>query len=258
MTTFSAVTGQKDDPKKDRWYGAYSSVSIELSGGQDLSQKKVLDLILDLVDTRSVIDLGCGKGQWSRHLLNRGINDIVGCDLDDMPIQERVIPAENFHATDLTQPLDLHRKFDLAISVEVGEHLPPEAAGTLVSSITRHSDIALFSAATPLQGGVGHINENWMEFWNALFQENGFVCIDCVRHTLWNDPSVRFYYRQNLVVFAHRNKLPELEAKGLVACETPRTLIHPEMLLKIAAMPTKDLQGFGRRVEEFYRMVRAI
>ena len=42
------------------------------------------------------------------------------------------------------------------------------------------------------------------------------------------------------------------------ATEAPKTLIHPELLLKVAAMPAKDIQGFGEKVEDFYRLIGTI
>jgi hypothetical protein len=59
------------------------------------------------------------------------------------------IPKDRFAAVDLRQPLPADRKFDLAISGEVAEHLP----ATLVGTLTSVSDVVLFSAAIPGQGG---------------------------------------------------------------------------------------------------------
>jgi len=35
-------------------------------------------------------------------------------------------------------------------------------------------DNVLFSAAIPNQGGTGHINEQWQEYWAEKFYANGF------------------------------------------------------------------------------------
>jgi hypothetical protein len=73
------------------------------------------------------------------------------------------IPQEQFLAHDLTLPLHAGRTFDLALSLELAEHLPPECAGVLVDSLARLAPAVVFSAAVPFQGGVGHVNERWPE-----------------------------------------------------------------------------------------------
>src|SRR5579862_3100091 len=69
------------------------------------------------------------------------------------------------HCSRLDRPFNLGRSFDLAMSFEVAEHLPPDAAKGFVDSLTRLAPLVLFSAAIPFQGGVGHINEQWPEYW---------------------------------------------------------------------------------------------
>jgi hypothetical protein len=36
-------------------------------------------------------------------------------------------------------------------------------------------EVVLFSAAIPFQGGVGHINEQWPDYWVKYFSKTG-VC----------------------------------------------------------------------------------
>jgi hypothetical protein len=84
------------------------------------------------------------------------------------------IPKECFAEVELDKGISVDRKYDLAISVEVAEHLPPNAADIFIESIVKASDIVLFSAAIPFQGGTNHINEQWPEYWNKLFNKNGY------------------------------------------------------------------------------------
>lgn len=74
------------------------------------------------------------------------------------------VDREMFQPQDLTTPLQLPRQFELAMTIEVGEHLPREQARTFVETLCRLSDIVLFSAAIPNQG-VEHVNEQWPSFW---------------------------------------------------------------------------------------------
>lgn len=69
------------------------------------------------------------------------------------------IPEEFFLGVDFDKPIDLPRKYDLAISLEVAEHLRASAADLFVQSPANLSGCVLFSAAIPLQGSENHVNE---------------------------------------------------------------------------------------------------
>jgi len=65
-------------------------------------------------------------------------------------------------------------RYDMSISIEVAEHLGPDLAQSLVEQIGSSSDIVIFSAAQPGQGGQGHLNERPKEYWEELFLMKGF------------------------------------------------------------------------------------
>jgi len=58
---------------------------------------------------------------------------------------------------------------DLAMSLEVREHLPPSMGHNLVVSLVRSAPLTIFTAATPGQGGSGHVNEQPSEYWIEEF-----------------------------------------------------------------------------------------
>jgi len=162
-------------------------------------------------EIRSVVDLGCGTATWLAVLRESGIRDIQGLDGPWVKEEFLHIPLENFRPVDLENPIDLGRKYDLAISLEVAEHLSPDAAGTFVASLAGLADIVLFSAAIPHQGGRNHINEQWPEYWEQLFQHNEFVAVDFIRARIWNDDEIPNCYRQNILMFVKQNKIGELQ-----------------------------------------------
>ena len=96
---------------------------------------------------KSVIDLGSGRGIWLAEWQNAGVSDVLGVDGDYVDRSRLAVEQGSFLAADLTQPVRTNRRFDLAQSLEVGEHLPNSAAETLVDSLTAASDRVLFSAA---------------------------------------------------------------------------------------------------------------
>ena len=70
---------------------------------------------------------------------------------------------------DHSEDLRLTKNYDLAISLEVAEHLSSESANMFIACLTNMSDIVLFSAAIPGQGGENRINEQWPKYRSGLF-----------------------------------------------------------------------------------------
>ena len=49
---------------------------------------------------------------------------------------------------------------------------------------------------------VSGVNEQFPDYWEARFQAWGYQVVDCIRHDIWNDDSVLWWLRQNIMVFA--------------------------------------------------------
>jgi 2-polyprenyl-3-methyl-5-hydroxy-6-metoxy-1,4-benzoquinol methylase len=114
----------------------YSSQFYECQQeGSFQSAQVVTSVILNLISLRSAVDVGCGVGTWLRALRGHGISDILGIDGDYVDTATLQIPKELFLPKDLSVPLELGRKFDLAISMEVAEHLPAECAQNFIRSL---------------------------------------------------------------------------------------------------------------------------
>lgn len=79
------------------------------------------------------------------------------------------------------------RNFDLAVSLQVAEHLPPSSAKGFIDSLAKLAPVVLFSAAIPLQAGAEHLNEQWPEYWAALFKTHDYLPIDCIRGRMSGD-----------------------------------------------------------------------
>jgi SAM-dependent methyltransferase len=197
-------------------------------------------LLAEFPDTETVIDVGCGEGWWtvafathSDRIRERGI--AVGVDLDP-PLVEGVVGAA-FHSADLRRPLheqDTFAKFDMAVSLEVAEHLPPERAEGFVADLCTLADVVVFSAAIPGQGGTGHLNEQWPGYWADLFAAHGYWTSGYMRWRIWDDDRVENWYRQNLLVaisddlFARWRGEVEIEAMRRFQADCPpRHVVHP-------------------------------
>ena len=99
-------------------------------------------------------------------------------------------------------PFELERRFELALCLEVGEHLPERSAPALVESLAAAAPVVLFSAAVPGQGGTSHVNEQWPPYWERLFAEQGMRKYDVIRPLIWCDRSIESWYRQNIYIFS--------------------------------------------------------
>jgi SAM-dependent methyltransferase len=213
---------------------AYSPPLEELlEESAERSANEVLPVVFDLVSPRSVVDVGCWFGTWLKVARELGVEDVLGIDAPYTDRSRLRIPQEMFVARDLTAPLTLERRFDLVMSLEVAEHLPPAAADDFVASLTRLAPVVLFSAAIPGQRGEGHLNEQWPAYWAERFAANGFAVADVLRGRFWENPAVTHWYAQNLLLFAtpewlgaHRavsELSPDLGAMPLIH---PRTFDH--------------------------------
>lgn len=190
----------------------------------------VIPHVLSLCNPKSVADFGCGVSPWVRALLDMGINDVMGIDGNYVRDESLLIPGDHFVRADIGQPIDLKRRFDLAISMEVAEHLPPEKAATFIATLTSHSGIVLFSAAVPRQGGTYHVNEQWPQYWTSLFSSHGYRCVDCIRDVFWEDDRIAWWYRQNMFLFVADDLLPafpKLLAESARSRTLPLAMVHP-------------------------------
>src|SRR4051812_16812662 len=87
------------------------------------SAQVIAPIAIDLVHPSSVLDVGCGRGDWLRTFADLGVRTVVGVDGPHIRLDDLAIPSDAFVRHDLRQPLDLGRIFDLVVSLEVAEHL---------------------------------------------------------------------------------------------------------------------------------------
>ncbi|MEA2133199.1 MAG: hypothetical protein QOC68_1108, partial [Solirubrobacteraceae bacterium] len=203
-----------------------------MRSGVRRSADAVLPRLFELVPVRSLVDVGCGWGTWMRAALDLGVTEVAGVDGEWVDPDELEVPAETFRRADLAGPLDLGRRYDLAISLEVAEHLPEAAAPGFVASLVAAAPIVAFSAAIPDQGGRGHVNEQWPAYWAELFARHGYEPVDALRPLLWEDEGVDWWYAQNLVIYASPDALDRLPALGThpQRGRKPLALVHPRRL----------------------------
>ena len=212
------------DEYNDTFFSAQDQISTA-------SARVVVPLVMSLVHPKRVVDVGCGIGAWLRIFKEQGC-EVKGYDGDYVKQASLVIEPSEFRAADLSLPLhDTEAPYDLAISLEVAEHIAPECAEVFVASLTRLAPIVIFSAAIPGQGGTLHVNEQWPVYWAGKFAQQGYFPIDCLRPQLWDCEEVAPYYIQNALLFVRQEALsayPQMSAptdRPVAALD----VVHPRM-----------------------------
>jgi hypothetical protein len=193
------------------------------------SAEVIVPMVMNMLSPRSVVDVGCGEGAWLSVFAQKGVDRILGIDGEYVARDRLLIPTDRFQSRDLTQPFAVNEEFDMAVSLEVGEHLPENKVGTLVSSLGSLAPVILFSAAIPGQGGTRHVNEQWPSYWADQFVAIGFDCFDVLRQRLWKDDRITWWYRQNLLLFARRDSVAWSVLSKISDPGRPADLIHPEL-----------------------------
>jgi SAM-dependent methyltransferase len=163
----------------------------------------VVPLLQEVVSATSVVDVGCGRGTWLAAWRNAGVSDVLGLDGAYVDQQRLAIPLEAFNSADLAGSFTVGRHFDVAQSLEVAEHLPPDSGPRFVAQLCALADVVVFSAAQPGQGGEQHTNERPVSYWAGLFAAQGYDAFDAVRPQLAENADVDPWYRFNTVVYAN-------------------------------------------------------
>lgn len=216
------------------------------------SAEVIVPLILSIFPAESVVDVGCANGLWLRTFERHGVTDYLGVDGDYVPRDMLRIPQDRFKEADLSRPADLPRRFDIGLSLEVAEHLPPGSAARFVDFLTSTAPVVVFSAAVPGQGGTGHVNEQWQSYWQDLFARRGYLCLDCIRPAVYANPEVSWWYRQNILVYCRPTHLP----RGYAAISSVYELnrIDPALVHSLATGP----HGNRDRIKAIFRNLSAL
>ncbi len=201
-----SATGQVTD----KYDSAFFTEQIR---GSIRSASVVVPLVLKLFPgATSVLDVGCGAGEWLSMFSRHGVAEITGIDghyAGDTLLQ---IPRDCFCEIDLNEPFHLGRRFDLAISLEVAERLSPQRGPGLVVDLCDAADVIIFSAAIPGQGDTMHIHEQWQSYWARLFERHGYKPFDVLRPKLWSDTRVEWWYAQNILCFVNQRRIADFPA----------------------------------------------
>jgi SAM-dependent methyltransferase len=219
-----------------------------IESGSLASARHIVPLLIAIARPARVLDVGCGTGAWLSTFQRHGITDVHGIDIDAVPTDALLFPVDRFTRVSTLAPFEVGEPYDLVLCLEVAEHIEEQYASMFVRSLTSCGPVVAFSAAVPGQGGAGHVNEQWPDYWAAHFERQDFVCCDCIRWRIWNNPEIKFWFRQNTLLFVQRPFVDRLvfEAPGLDnGTGRPFAVVHPELLTRLVL--SEDSHGGSRR-----------
>lgn len=181
------------------------------------------------IQPRSVIDVGCGLGQWLHVFSSMYASEVIGIDGPHVPKEESFISEKQRVRCNLEDFVvsSSEYSYDLVICLEVAEHLDISLADTLVNKLTSLGDTLLFSAAIPGQTGENHVNEQPHKFWLDKFEERDYLILDPFRKTFWDDSRVNWWYAQNLFLITRPSSCSEEAIKYRY---DHRMYVHPQLL----------------------------
>jgi SAM-dependent methyltransferase len=197
------------------------------------SARVILAHLWRYLQPRSVVDVGCGRGAWLKACHERGSIELYGLDGEWNSQAAMIDSSIRFRGIDLDKPFALEGKVDLAMSLEVAEHLQPSSSASFVEGLTTASDTVLFSAAYVLQNGPTHINERPHSWWGKAFLEKGYVPFDLFRPSMWGDERIQFWYRQNAFLYVNKESSSYARLRACGLSELPDIAfldcIHPDL-----------------------------
>ena len=139
-------------------------------------------VILRFCEPRSIVDVGCGDGKLLAAVRRAAPSmTLLGIDSSQPALARATLAGVPVSLHDLasTRPADVEAVrsrvtgFDVVMSLETAEHLPPWGSRAFVETLARGRMI-VFSAAHPGQAGTLHMNERPAEYWRDRFVERGY------------------------------------------------------------------------------------
>jgi len=154
--------------------------------------------IMSKMRLQTVLDLGCGTAYYAKELIRNGYH----CDAYDGNPNTPEISGGVGYIQDLTINFELGMRYDLVMSLEVGQHIPTRYEEIYINNIISHSNSnILLSWAIPNQCGDGHVNEQTNEYIIAKLNLFGFYLNEKVSSEL-RKYSEKHWFKNTIMFFS--------------------------------------------------------
>ena len=148
-------------------------------------------------NTKSLVDFGCGMGDYVKAFQEHNIN-AVGFDGNPNTPE---LTNNVCKVLDLSVPIQFNEPFDWVMSLEVGEHLPPEFEDIYIHNLHNNNKYGIvLTWAVKGQGGHGHFNEQNNDYIKSKVCDLGYTN-DLEAERLLRDNSTLFWFKNTIMVF---------------------------------------------------------
>ena len=135
--------------------------------------------VFDAYKPKTVIDVGCAIGDYVKGFLDLGV-DASGLEGAKDCLPYLMIPRERLLLWDLREALPLAKagiwKADVALCLEVAEHIEEEYSENFFYNLAHLSDQVVMSFCPPGKGGGHyHVNEQESAYWISGMARQGMV-----------------------------------------------------------------------------------
>ena len=139
-----------------------------------ICEKSIVESTVALFNPKTVIDIGCGTGSYTREFIARGV-DCMG--FDGCPLTPE-ISGGLCGILDFTYPVDIG-KFDVVFSLEVGEHIPKQYEQIFIDNLCNLTNRYIV-LSWALEGTIwpGHVNCQNNDYVISEFIKRGFIFDD--------------------------------------------------------------------------------
>lgn len=213
-----------------------------------------MPIINGLLQPKSVIDIGCGIGTFLYAFKELGVSNVLGIDgkWTNKQLLSKYLEIEEFQEADLSEFVQLEKEYDLAVCLEVAEHIDEKYAENLVKTLIHSSKVILFSAAIPYQSGQHHINEQWPTYWEKKFLKHDFYFNDIIRPAIWDKEDIEFWYKQNIFLITHAgysfNSIKNYKTSPIT------NMVHPDLYSKKSKQLNTIVTGEGK-IEYYFKLL---
>ena len=134
---------------------------------------KMWKYLLDTLNIKSVVDVGCGFGFHTKYFKEELGCEVLGIEGSSKVVELSLLPDDIICHDYATGAYVLPKTYDMVWCIECVEHIHEQFIPNFMETFKKCRYVAM-THGTPGQGGYHHVNCQPMEYWINIMQKNGF------------------------------------------------------------------------------------